>query len=112
MIEKRRPQMGLTRVAIPLGNGSAALTRHTKLHALLILGKQRLRAIGNPDDARAVYMWQLTSRYRIVEAPHWTLELNGEEWQALSRALRCIGREGRSMLAWLSIRKVDTHGEP
>lgn len=109
-IEPRRPQVGLTEVVINLGKGSSALNRWTHLNHLLRIAKQRLRKRGNHDDARAIYDWQLSKRYRVAELAHWTLEMTGEEWQALSRALRLTSTDGRSMLAWLSKRKLDTHG--
>jgi len=102
VIQSRRVQMGLTKVEISLGVGSRALGKWNLLHNVLMEGKRELRRMGNANDARVLYRWQKTSRYLIVEQPHWTLELDGHEWQALSRALRHSGTDGRSLLAWMN----------
>ena len=102
MIKNRRVQMGLTKVEIDLGVGARALSKWNLLHNVLMEGKRELRRMGNQVDARVIYLWQKTPRYLIVEAPHWTLELDGHEWQALSRALRHSGTDGRSLLAWFN----------
>lgn len=101
--------MGLTRVEIDLGKGSRASNRWGELNALLFKGKHKLRDMGNLDDARIIYVWQRSDRYKIREAPHWTLELDGAEWQALSRALRHTGTAGRSMLAWINCHRTDSY---
>ena len=106
MIQSRRVQMGLTLVEIDLGVGCRALSKWNLLHNVLMEGKRELRRMGNAADARVIYLWQKTSRYRVVNQPHWILELDGHEWQALSRALRHSGVDGRSLLAWINIRKV------
>ncbi len=111
MLAARAPQSGLIKVEIFLGTGSRARTRWWNLNASMSIGKRALRKMGNVNDARVLYEWQLTSRWLVLEAPHWTLELSGEEWQALSRALRHSGVGGRSMLAWINNHKEDTHVE-
>ncbi len=113
MLQNRCPQksrgLELTKVEIDLGRGSCALNRWWKLHQVLAIGKRALRKMGNSDSARIIYDWQLTTRWLVLEAPHWTLELDGAEWQALSRALRHSGTAGRSMLAWINAHKVGSY---
>ncbi len=109
-LQPRRPRKGLTKVEIDFGSGSRARTMWEQLHAILYTARNQLRARGNNSDARLLYDWQQTYQYKVVEAPHWIMELSGEEWQALSRGLRLAGTSGRSMYAWIMRHKVDTYG--
>lgn len=109
MIQSRCAQSGLVSVKIDFIGGSRALKMTTKLHALLRYAKGTLRALGNVEDARVISDWQRTHRYKIANTPHWIMDLDAREWQALSRGLRQIGQPGLSMLNWINAHKVSNY---
>ncbi len=101
-IQPRAPQDGITRVTIDLGTGSRAYTRWKELDAMLPLVKQLLRDVGQPSKARDISDWQQMMGYRVDRAAnHWRLEMDGEQWQALSLGLRHGGTKGSSMYDWM-----------
>lgn len=106
-IASRKPAMGLTKVEIDFGSGSKAMRRYVKLHVLLTFAKRKLRKMGNLEDARTIYLWQCSIGYKIDQQPQsWVLEMTGQEWVALSRALRQQGTKGRTMVTWLTAQRV------
>ncbi len=107
MIPNRKPQNGLVKVEIDFIGGSRALRYTRRLSKLLMQGKKVLRGMGNRQDADLLTEWQLTTRYRITNQHHWIMELTGQEWLALSRALRHQGTSGVSLLSWLSRHKLN-----
>ena len=69
---------------------------------MLPLVKQLLRDVGQPSKARDISDWQQMMGYRVDRAAnHWRLEMDGEQWQALSLGLRHGGTKGSSMYDWM-----------
>ena len=102
-LEDRRPQGGLTRAFIDFGGGSRAFKMWKKLDALMPAVKQLLKDKGQPLQARMLGDWQGSVNYRLPELTNtWTMELDGEQWVALSRGLRYSGPQGRSMMCWIN----------
>ena len=101
MIEHRAPPNKLLRVEINFGTGTKAKRYYERLVSIMPLVKHTLDKLGNKDHADLLWHWQRTLRFKIAEAPHWTVELNAMEWQALSRGLRAQGTPGRSLYEWI-----------
>ena len=112
MIEHRAPPNKLRRVEINFGSGTKAKRYYERLVSIMPLVKHTLDKLGNKDHADLLNLWQRTLRFRIAEAPHWTVELDAMEWQALSRGLRAQGTKGRSLYEWIQRNHTRTYYPP
>lgn len=84
----------------------AAQARYLKLEQLLREAIVNFRQELLFDYALTISLYMKTTRWKIKDAPHWKLELEPEEWQAISRGLRDLNRpEANSMYQWLNQRK-------
>ena len=109
MIEHRAPPNKLLRVEINFGRGIKAKRYYERLVSIMPLVKHTLDKLGNKDHADLLRLWQRTLRFRIAEAPHWIVELDALEWQALSRGLRHQGTQGRSLYEWIQRNHTRTY---
>lgn len=101
-MQGRRPQCGLTRARIDFGTGTRALKMWTALDVLMPAVVQTLKNVGHPSQARLLVDWQRSFNYRVPELiGSWVMELDGEQWAALSRGLRHLGPKGRARLDWI-----------
>lgn len=109
-MESRRPQCGLLKVEIDFGSGSGAMRMWNKLDALMPAVKHLLLLEGQPGQWRILRDWQRSVYYRVPELKNsWVMELDGEQWAALSRGLRHLGPRGRSMMAWINNHSMNTY---
>lgn len=111
MLEERKPQNNLKRVTISFGDGSGANKKYKRFREHIPLMKLALRADGNHPDAHRLYAWTLCSRSRADTYSAWTVELTALEWQSLSRGLRCTGKDGLSLFAWINNHKESEYEE-
>ena len=95
-------------ITIDLGTGSTANDRWIRLDNMVRELVRQFRQDLLYEYATVLVDWRKTLRYRIQEANHWTLELEPDEWQALSSGLRGMtgAPEYSSMYQWLNIHKV------
>lgn len=90
------------------GSNRHALERYTRLERLLADTITMFRHELLYEYAQVLSDWRKTSRWKIREQRHWTLELEADEWKALSRGLRSISdHEGSTMYQWLNLQKVE-----
>ena len=93
------------------GSNRHALERYTRLERLLSDVIAMFRHELLYEYAQLLSDWRRSLRWRIREQSHWTLELDDDEWKALSRGLRSISNyEGSTMYQWLNLQKVQDDG--
>ncbi len=84
----------------------AAQVRYLNLEKLLREAISNFRRELLFEYAMTIKEYMKTSRWKIRDAPHWKLELEPEEWQAISRGLRDLNKpEANSMYQWLNTHK-------
>ena len=86
---------------VPLGSSSKANRRYKLLKGMLQDVISHARNTQNYADADTIYKWQKSTRFRVKLCHPWTIYLEPEEWQALSRGLRALGGRHDSMYQWL-----------
>ena len=94
---------------VNLGRGSAANKRYIKLKVMVPLTYTLLRK----DNSHAM-RWQIQDWWRSSRSKptlEWKLHMYAAEWKALSRGLRLLGPEGRSMYAWLNAHSIRVYKE-
>ena len=97
---------------INLGVGSRALKRWTTLGSMIKEVIYQYRAEHEYESANTLKQYLTTLRWCVKEQHHWTIELEIDEWKALSSGLRhpTAPTAFMSMYVWLNTHRVEDHG--